>query len=224
MFYNAVGFKQDLCGAAWVRSKAKKMYMFKNSPGSISRTVCKKRPALLLEEGYSSTGDTSRYVSPTTQDAHELVSRRPIPERELIVRTPISTSISTPSVTSATANTLTCPKCGTFAKSGRVSCCAPGGTWYKKCGGASNKNVDHMWSEGVDACKRKSKACNTPWISDCYSVPLISFTDQCPRENTSSYDADRQCCMSQMRRHREIWEKQLLCSRRFLVQKLWRCW
>ena len=48
-----------------------------------------------------------------------------------------------------------CAKCGRFGKSGRVSCCATGGAWYKNCGGAANKNVDHRWFEGVEACKRK---------------------------------------------------------------------
>merc|ERR1719201_3088543 len=47
---------------------------------------------------------------------------------------------------------MTCPKCGTFKKSGRVSCCAPGGAWFKNCGGAGNKNVGHRWSEGTEAC------------------------------------------------------------------------
>merc|ERR1711937_642825 len=66
-----------------------------------------------------------------------------VPDRELIVRTPIITSVSTPAITSTTTNMITCPKCGTFKKSGRVSCCAPGGAWYRNCGGASNRNVAH---------------------------------------------------------------------------------
>ena len=45
-----------------------------------------------------------------------------------------------------------------YRKSGRVSCCAPGGAWFKNCGGLGSKNVDHRWSEGVKACKRKFKA------------------------------------------------------------------
>ena len=73
------------------------------------------------------------------------VSRRPLPERELIASTAITTSV----------RTVTCPKCGMFSKSGRVSCCAPGGAWYKKCGGAGNSNVEHRWFEGVAACQRK---------------------------------------------------------------------
>ena len=41
MFLNATSFKQQLCGAAWVNSKAIKVQIFKGSSGSISRPVCK---------------------------------------------------------------------------------------------------------------------------------------------------------------------------------------
>ena len=42
MFDGAKAFKRELCGAAWLNSKADKTEMFKDSPGSISSTVCKK--------------------------------------------------------------------------------------------------------------------------------------------------------------------------------------
>merc|ERR1719201_3106010 len=76
--------------------------------------------------------------------------------REL-VRRPGSTS---------PANANECPKCGKFGKSGRVSCCAPGGAWYKKCGSAKNKNVQYKWSQGTDACKKKPRT-TTAAISAC---------------------------------------------------------
>ena len=139
MFCSAGSFTQKLCGAAWVHSKASKSDMFQDSRGFISRTVC-----------------TPASTPPVT--INHYVSRRPIPERELIVRTPITTSVSTSAFTSAILSTVACSKCGTFTKSRRVSCCAPGGAWYKNCGGANNKNVDHMWSEGAAACKRTSNA------------------------------------------------------------------
>ena len=41
-----------------------------------------------------------------------------------------------------------CDKCAT-TKSGRHSCCARGGAWFKKCGDAG----DHTWIEGIQACK-----------------------------------------------------------------------
>ena len=57
----------------------------------------------------------------------------------------------------AFSNEMMCPKCGTFAKSGRTSCCAPAGAWYKNCGAAGNRRTDYRWFEGVEACTRKSK-------------------------------------------------------------------
>ena len=140
MFLNAVSFNQKLCGADWFRSKASKLDMFEGSPGSISRTVC-----------------TSAHTPVTSQAPHQ---RRPISERELIARTPISTAVSTPVITSTIDRSITCPICGTFRKSGRFSCCAPGGAWFKNCGGLGIKKFDHRWSEGLKACKRKFKANN----------------------------------------------------------------
>ena len=120
-------FKQKLCGAAWVHSKASKKDMFLGSSGSISSQVCP-----------SATG--------------------PISERELIVRAPITTPANTRPLAITSSNEMTCPQCGTFKKSGRVSCCAPGGAWFKNCGGLGKKNVDHTWFEGAKLCKCKSKA------------------------------------------------------------------
>ena len=51
---------------------------------------------------------------------------------------------------------ITCPKCGVFKKSGRASCCAPGGAWFAECGGADSSNAAHKWSEGVKACECES--------------------------------------------------------------------
>ena len=130
MFHEATSLNLNLCQTAWVQSKASKVGMFDTSSGRVTRR-CKAVP-------------TRPYVS-----------RRPMPDRELIVRTSISTAVSSPVIGPRIASTMTCPKCGMFKKSGRVSCCAPGGTWFKNCGGDSNRNVDHKWFEGVEACKRK---------------------------------------------------------------------
>ena len=140
MFWEAASFNQKLCGAAWVHSEAVTTHMFEGSSGSVSRTVCTSTPA------QAATLRTRQYAS-----------RRSIPERELIVRTSIFTSDNTPPIASTIANTLTCPQCGAFKKSGKASCCATGGTWFKNCGGVGNRNVDHRWFEGVQACARKCK-------------------------------------------------------------------
>ena len=127
----AASFKQKLCGATWVSSKASKKDMFTGSFGSISSQLC------------------------TLTTAHQYVSRRPIPGRELIVGAPIATSVNTRTLVITSSNEMMCSKCGTFEKSGRVSCCAPGGAWYMNCGGSGSRDVGHRWFEGTEACKRK---------------------------------------------------------------------
>ena len=140
MFAIAVKFKQRICGSAWVHSQASKQSMFAWSYGSISKKAC-----------------TSTSVP--TAGIRQYVTRRPITERELvIVRTQVTTPVGTPGTTSMIPRKMRCSKCGTFKKSGRHSCCAPGGAWYKTCGGAGNRNADHRWFEGLKACKCKSKA------------------------------------------------------------------
>lgn len=46
-----------------------------------------------------------------------------------------------------------CDKCGTITKSGELSCCARGGSWFKKCADAVGPKFDHTWAEGVQICK-----------------------------------------------------------------------
>ena len=82
--------------------------------------------------------------------------RRPVPDRELIGHAPMTMS----TITTRIQNTKLCSKCGTFPKSGRVSCCAPGGAWSTTCGRPASRNVYHSWLEGMEACKRKYGACS----------------------------------------------------------------
>ena len=53
-----------------------------------------------------------------------------------------------------------CPKCGMTKKSGKMSCCGLGGSWFGNCGSAGGTKLDHTWYEGLHACKarRQSKA------------------------------------------------------------------
>ena len=53
---------------------------------------------------------------------------------------------------------LLCPKCGIIKKSGRVSCCGRGGSWFGNCGAAGEEKLDHKWSEGFQACKSRSRS------------------------------------------------------------------
>ena len=48
-----------------------------------------------------------------------------------------------------------CAKCGIIKKSGKYSCCAPGGAWFKDCGDAGDTNFDHTWTDGIQTCKRR---------------------------------------------------------------------
>ena len=57
-------------------------------------------------------------------------------------------------IPTTTVSVSTCPKCGSTNKSGKLSCCARGGAWFKKCGDAGDTQFDHTWSEGIHACKR----------------------------------------------------------------------
>ena len=57
-----------------------------------------------------------------------------------------------PSVAAATTTSSVCPTCATIKKSGKMSCCALGGSWYGNCGSAA---LQHTWYEGVQACKAR---------------------------------------------------------------------
>ena len=61
-------------------------------------------------------------------------------------------------IPSAANSSNECPKCGTTKKSGKRSCCARGGAWFKSCGDAGNKQFDHTWAEGIQACKHTSSS------------------------------------------------------------------
>ena len=65
--------------------------------------------------------------------------------------------IKTPADTTTTISVSVCPICGISAKSGKMSCCARGGSWFKSCGGAGNTELQHTWYEGIQACKGQLK-------------------------------------------------------------------
>ena len=70
-----------------------------------------------------------------------------MPTPILPAEAPIATS---PSLVSSSNR---CAKCGTIKKSGKRSCCARGGAWFKNCGDAGETPFGHTWAEGVQACK-----------------------------------------------------------------------
>ena len=69
------------------------------------------------------------------------------------IATALSTAPKIAATTTAHTDRHVCRKCGITNKSGKLSCCARGGAWFKKCGDAGDSNFDHTWLEGVLACK-----------------------------------------------------------------------
>ena len=174
MFTGATFFKEkskNLCGPAWSKSKASKILMFGGAAKSMSEILCLETTLGATQTSYHVTRVPGLSPGPTNV-ARELATNRPITERELIVRKPISTPTGTSAFTSTTLSKITCPKCGTFAKSGQFSCCAPAGAWYKNCGGAETKNINHRWYEGVESCKRKSEVYDMQLCTPLSSAPL----------------------------------------------------
>ena len=49
---------------------------------------------------------------------------------------------------------MACERCGTFKKSGKASCCAPGGSWYDKCGVVGDPSAQYTWFDGIKTCKK----------------------------------------------------------------------
>ena len=141
MFWSATSFNGDI--SEWDVSSTTNMdHMFMGST-SFKHQLCgatwvnSKASKMLMFEG--SPGSIS-----------STVCRGYFPQRWLARWQVASTA---PSVASPN---MACSQCGTFTKSGRVSCCAPGGAWYKHCGGVNNKTMIRSWVEGVEACKCKS--------------------------------------------------------------------
>ena len=59
-----------------------------------------------------------------------------------------------PSAPTPAETSMACPKCGTVEKTGKLSCCAPSGAWFKNCGDDDDSRFDHTWTEGIRACKK----------------------------------------------------------------------
>ena len=79
-----------------------------------------------------------------------------------------------------------CSKCGVSKKSGKLSCCARGGAWFKNCGDIGDSKFDHAWSEGMQACEGKlmiitNKIPRQPTLGDCCFAPCrFSLSIMCP--------------------------------------------
>ena len=59
-----------------------------------------------------------------------------------------------------------CSTCGTFQNNGKASCCAVGGSWFKKCGAG----FDHTWLDGIRACSSFETAVNAAFARAHYVI------------------------------------------------------
>ena len=62
--------------------------------------------------------------------------------------------IRTPSV-KVTPISAACPKCGIIKKSGKMSCCGRGGSWFGNCGNVGDMKFARTWHEGIWTCKTR---------------------------------------------------------------------
>ena len=51
--------------------------------------------------------------------------------------------------------TSLCPECGIIRKTGKLSCCARGGSWFRTCSAAGDTSLGHTWKEGIAVCKAR---------------------------------------------------------------------
>ena len=56
---------------------------------------------------------------------------------------------------SATVTSSACNECGTIQKSGKMSCCGRGGSWFGNCGNAGNAKFGHTFYQGIQVCKAR---------------------------------------------------------------------
>ena len=145
MFKSAVLFNGDI--SQWDVSRVAKMdHMFMNAD-SFKRQLCGDTWV------HSEASKTDMFAD-SPGSISETVCRASSPQRWLARWQVASTSVATPVTTQGVGSAIMrCPNCGTFKKSGRISCCAPGGAWYRNCGGIENRDVGHSWQEGIRVCK-----------------------------------------------------------------------
>ena len=70
---------------------------------------------------------------------------------------PLTSSHYTPPATTTIIG-LVCPQCGITKRSGKLSCCGRGGSWFGNCGAAGTAKLRYKWSDGIQACKAQSQS------------------------------------------------------------------
>ena len=93
-----------------------------------------------------------------------------------------------------------CIKCSTIKKSGKLSCCARGGAWFKNCGETGDTKFDHTWVEGIQACNSvaSSVLVKAQLINDHLSLitPRVNKSRNVSRQPTTLKQIDSTVPMS----------------------------
>ena len=58
----------------------------------------------------------------------------------------------------ATTTGSVCPKCGITKKSGKISCCGHGGSWFGNCESTGGMKLGHKWHEGLQSCRVRAQS------------------------------------------------------------------
>ena len=139
---------------------------FPSSVTTTSTTVATASLPLSNPAALSSAFVTSVSTTQTTVSLGSSITR-PVVDVSLVrteatatarLRTSAAASLASARPDATTTLALSdnvCGKCGTVKRNGRVSCCAPGGAWFLKCGDPGDSNFDHTWREGIQACRGK---------------------------------------------------------------------
>ena len=118
----------------------------------------------------------------------------------------------------------TCSKCGTIKKSGKSSCCAPGGAWFKKCGDAGDSDFDYTWMDGIKACQSEPMIASTRRTCQFWRIEALLLIVTINIVSQYSRLRSKKKYVFQVRHHQgKPWTK-LLWSRRRLVWELRRSW
>ena len=200
MFYVATAFDGDI--SKWDVSSVINMDNMFNGATSFKQQLC--------GTAWTNTQATQVDMFVGSHGAIAQTMCHTSPPQRWLARWQMATSaITIPAIAS---RIKICPICATFKKTGVVSCCAPGGAWFKRCAGSRRRHVGHTWLDGIEACKRKCKIDGVrSMLAHTIKSALIAVSsthsNHSPHVNMSSDDNDHHFCMPPMRHRSKIRQK-----------------